>query len=51
MSATFTKMPVWHQGELFIQEKLGVAGRMASVGHRVVRDYMPDQQMELKPAL
>lgn len=46
MSATFTKMPVWHQGELFIQEKLGVAGHMASVGHRVVRDYMPDQHRE-----
>ncbi|APG89258.1 flavohemoprotein (plasmid) [Sinorhizobium americanum CCGM7] len=46
MSATFTKMPVWHEGELFIQEKLGVAGRMASVGQRVVRDYMPDQHRE-----
>lgn len=46
MSATFTKMPVWHQGELFIQEKLGVAKRMASVGQRVVRDYMPDQHRE-----
>jgi uncharacterized protein len=46
MSATFTKMPVWHEGELFIQEKLGVAERMASVGQRIVRDYMPDQHRE-----
>lgn len=46
MSATFTKLPVWHEGELFIQDMLGVAGRMTSVGQRVVRDYMPDQHRE-----
>lgn len=43
MSATFTKLPVWHEGERIIQEKLGVAERMASVGQRVIRDHMPDQ--------
>lgn len=36
-------IPVWHEGERFIQEKLGVAERMASVGQRVIRDHMPDQ--------
>lgn len=36
----------WHQGETFIQEKLGVAERMAAVGKRVVRDFMPDQHRE-----
>lgn len=43
MAANPTKLPVWHEGELFIQEKLGVAERMASVGQRVIRDHMPDQ--------
>ncbi|UCJ14641.1 pyridoxamine 5'-phosphate oxidase family protein [Pseudomonas sp. MM211] len=36
----------WHPGETLIQEKLGVAERMAAVGKRVVRDFMPDQHRE-----
>ena len=36
----------WHSGETFIQEKLGVAERMAAVGQRVVRDFMPDQHRD-----
>ncbi|WP_232476294.1 FAD-binding oxidoreductase [Flavisphingomonas formosensis] len=36
-------LSTWHEGERFIQEKLGVAEHMASVGQRVIRDYMPDQ--------
>lgn len=43
MTAKLTKLPVWHEGERFIQETLGVAERMASVGQRVIRDHMPDQ--------
>ena len=39
MSEKLTKLPVWHEGETFIQEKLGVKERMASVGQRVVRDF------------
>ncbi|MGF7154327.1 FAD-binding oxidoreductase [Novosphingobium gossypii] len=46
MTSNFTKLPVWHEGERFIQEKVGVAERMASVGQRVIRDYMPDQHRE-----
>lgn len=46
MTANLTKLPVWHEGEHFIQEKLGVAERMASIGQRVIRDYMPDQHRE-----
>lgn len=46
MTANLTKLPVWHEGERFIQERLGVAERMASVGQRVIRDYMPDQHRE-----
>ncbi|EHP42143.1 putative oxidoreductase [Cupriavidus basilensis OR16] len=36
----------WHAGERSLQERAGVAGRMADVGRRVVRDYMPDQHRE-----
>ncbi|MER0043453.1 pyridoxamine 5'-phosphate oxidase family protein [Pseudomonas sp. MGal98] len=36
----------WHPGETFIQEKLGVAERMAAVGKRVVRNFMPDQHRD-----
>jgi len=37
---------IWHEGEKFIQEKLGVAERMEGVGQRVIRDFMPDQHRE-----
>ncbi|MFZ5705999.1 MAG: pyridoxamine 5'-phosphate oxidase family protein [Pseudomonadota bacterium] len=43
MSGQPNKLPVWHEGERLIQERLGVAGRMAEVGARVIRDHMPDQ--------
>ncbi|WP_448098841.1 2Fe-2S iron-sulfur cluster-binding protein [Luteibacter yeojuensis] len=43
MTASLKKLPTWHEGETFIQEKVGVAERMAVVGQRVVRDFMPDQ--------
>ncbi|MCZ7866007.1 MULTISPECIES: 2Fe-2S iron-sulfur cluster-binding protein [Agrobacterium] len=46
MSMKFTKLPTWHEGETFIQERPGVKERMASVGQRVVRDYMPDQHRD-----
>uniref|UniRef100_UPI00398C3802 FAD-binding oxidoreductase n=1 Tax=Rhizobium mayense TaxID=1312184 RepID=UPI00398C3802 len=46
MSVKLTKLPTWHEGETFIQEKLGVKERMASVGQRVVRDFMPDQHRD-----
>ncbi|XUR32170.1 FAD-binding oxidoreductase (plasmid) [Rhizobium leguminosarum bv. trifolii] len=46
MSVNLTKLPTWHEGETLIQEKLGVKERMASVGQRVIRDYMPDQHRD-----
>jgi len=33
----------WHSGEVEVQERLGVAERMAQNGPRVIRDFMPDQ--------
>jgi ferredoxin-NADP reductase/predicted pyridoxine 5'-phosphate oxidase superfamily flavin-nucleotide-binding protein len=46
MTASLKKLPTWHEGETFLQEKVGVAERMAIVGKRVVRDFMPDQHRE-----
>jgi len=36
-------LPAWHEGEKRMQEKVGVAEKMAIVGQRVMRDFMPDQ--------
>src|SRR5690606_32760392 len=41
-----SKLPTWHAGETFIQEKSGVLDRMRLVGQRVVRDHMPDQHRD-----
>lgn len=40
------KLPVWHAGEIALQQQAGVAGRMAEVGQRVIRDYMPEQHRD-----
>ncbi|MGY3530323.1 FAD-binding oxidoreductase [Bradyrhizobium sp. USDA 4452] len=40
------KLATWHEGELAIQQKVGVAEKMAAVGRRAVRDFMPDQHRE-----
>jgi hypothetical protein len=40
------RLSAWHEGEKTIQEKLGVAERMQSVGQRVIRDFMPDQHRD-----
>ncbi|MBI2253403.1 MAG: pyridoxamine 5'-phosphate oxidase family protein [Proteobacteria bacterium] len=36
----------WHDGEVALQRSAGVAERMADVGRRVIRDYMPDQHRD-----
>ncbi|WP_137173152.1 pyridoxamine 5'-phosphate oxidase family protein [Massilia sp. HP4] len=46
MAEQLDKLPTWHEGEQFIQAKLGVAERMDVVGRRVVRDFMPDQHRD-----
>lgn len=46
MAEQSNKSAIWHEGEKFIQEKLGVAERMEAVGQRVVRDFMPDQHRD-----
>lgn len=39
-SATF------HEGERAVQERVGVRDRLAQLGPRVIRDFMPDQHRE-----
>lgn len=41
-----SKLPVWHEGETALQERLGVAARMQDVGARVIRDFMPQQHRD-----
>lgn len=36
-------IPVFHAGEVALQETMGVAERLAETGARVIRDFMPDQ--------
>lgn len=46
MAEHLKPLPIWHEGEKFIQEKVGVAERMEGVGQRVIRDFMPDQHRQ-----
>lgn len=39
-------LPAFHAGEVMLQEKSGLAERMAELGTRVIRRFMPDQHRE-----
>ncbi|GEL39511.1 pyridoxamine 5'-phosphate oxidase [Methylorubrum extorquens] len=41
----------WHQGEVAIQESVGMAGRMAELGPRVIRDHLTEQHRAFFPLL
>ncbi|MBA9067515.1 hypothetical protein FHR71_001245 [Methylobacterium sp. RAS18] len=41
----------WHRGEVAIQESVGVAGRMAELGPRVIRDHLTEQHRAFFPLL
>lgn len=43
MSSEEPNTSPWHRGEQILQEREGVAGRMAELGARIVRDFMPEQ--------
>lgn len=45
------KPAVFHEGEIAIQERLGVAQRMDKFARMVVRDYMPDQHQDFYQSL
>ncbi|MBO9536247.1 pyridoxamine 5'-phosphate oxidase family protein [Herbaspirillum sp.] len=38
--------PAFHRGELLAQQRAGMQEKMATVGPRVIRDFMPDQHRE-----
>ena len=40
------KSSLFHEGEVALQRSVGMAERMAQVGAKVVRDFMPDQHRE-----
>lgn len=46
MSPNDHETPPWHAGEREMQARLGMAERMAEVGPRLIRDFMPDQHRE-----
>ncbi len=46
MSDTLSPLPTWHEGELYLQDTVGVRDKMAAVGQRVVRDHMPAQHRD-----
>jgi len=41
----------WHEGEIALQRRAGVAERMETVGRRVLRDHLIDQHREFYPQL
>ncbi len=41
----------WHIGEIRMQQSVGVAERMAVIGPRVIRYFMPEQHREFYPQL
>lgn len=41
----------WHEGELVLQRRAGVAERMSEVGRRVVRDHLIEQHRDFYPLL
>lgn len=46
-STSATAPAPWHAGELRLQARIGMAERMAQVGAKVIRPYMPDQHRAL----
>ncbi|TEW52655.1 pyridoxamine 5'-phosphate oxidase family protein [Psychromonas algicola] len=38
--------PSWHEGELTIQKRVGTAERMAQIGPKFIREFMPEQHRE-----
>lgn len=36
----------WHEGEVWLQQKVGVAERMAGIGNKIIRPFMPEQHQQ-----
>lgn len=46
MTAPTPATSPWHAGELALQQRMGVAERMAALGGRLIRDFMPEQHRD-----
>lgn len=46
MLDTTKQLTTWHEGETLLQKTVGVADRMAVIGPRVIRDFMPEQHRD-----
>ena len=42
---------VWHQGELAVQQKAGTDKRMAEIGGKFIREFMPQQHRDFFQSL
>ncbi|MFJ7438680.1 pyridoxamine 5'-phosphate oxidase family protein [Methylorubrum thiocyanatum] len=51
MSAQKGPSSPWHRGEVAMQESIGLAGRMAELGPRVIRDHLIEQHQAFFPLL
>ncbi len=46
-----TSQSPFHRGETYLQDREGVAERMAQIGHRVILDHLPPQHRHFYPQL
>ena len=46
-----TPIPPWHEGEIALQTRIGVATQMAEIGRHNIRPYLPQQHQEFYPLL
>lgn len=51
IAADIKKVSAWHDGEIALQTKAGVADRMAELGQRVLRDHLIEQHRNFYPQL
>jgi predicted pyridoxine 5'-phosphate oxidase superfamily flavin-nucleotide-binding protein len=51
MNASTTRAPIFHAGEVALQNQAGVAERMARVAPQAIREHMPEQHRAFFPTL
>ncbi|MGX5774356.1 pyridoxamine 5'-phosphate oxidase family protein [Methylorubrum zatmanii] len=51
MNEPLTHAAPWHRGEVALQERVGIAGRMAELGPKVIRDHLIAQHRDFFPQL
>ena len=48
---TKATLPIWHAGEVSLQQAVGSAGHLARHGHRIVQSHLPEQHRRFYPQL